>query len=395
MTPGFGYAAAAVCAVMMLSSTAVAQTGLVECDNDWHPRRGRDVEVRNIGQLERAVASARPGDTIVLADGEYRLRTPLDLTAPNVVVRGRSGNRDAVVLRGGGMVGDTVGVALSVSASDIAIADLTVKDVRFHGVQVRGERDVVRFVLHNVRLQDTGQQLLKVSTAPGHFADAGLVACSDFSYTESAPSDYTNGVDLLAGKDWVIRDNTFTRIRGPVSGGWSAGPSILVWKAAENTIVERNTIVDSFRGIALGLESGPADLRRNGERELDHKGGTIRRNVIVNLHPWADEAIEANAAKDVVIEQNSVLVQGQVDWSIAARFASASATVVDNLTNRAIFRRNGGRIQERGNVTTARPEWFADPTTGDLRLSDAGRAATSGSVGAFAVQDRVARVVRP
>ena len=31
----------------------------------------------------------------------------------------------------------------------------------------------------------------------------------------TAPSDYTNGVDILATKRWVIRDNRFSRIRGP------------------------------------------------------------------------------------------------------------------------------------------------------------------------------------
>ena len=121
---------------------------------------------------------------------------------------------------------------------------MTVRDVGYHAVQVRGESGASRFTLHNAVLQDTGQQLLKGSAATnGRFADDGLVACSSFSYTTNAPSDYTNGVDLLATKGWVVRDNQFQRIRGPESGGWSSGPAILVWAASEDTIVERNLIV--------------------------------------------------------------------------------------------------------------------------------------------------------
>lgn len=364
------------------TTEASAQSAVPVCSREWSPLQGRRVNVRSVYQLERAIAEAKPGDTLLLANGDYALRRTLEISTPNLIVRSASGNRDAVVLHGQGMKHDMVKVAIAVSASDVTIADLSVRDVEYHAVQVRGERNVQRFTLFNARLRDTGQQLLKVSTARGRYADAGIVACSDFSYTESAPSDYTNGVDLLAGKDWIIRDNRFSRIRGPASGGYRAGPTILVWLAAVNTIVERNVIVDSFRGIALGLVPEARDLRRGGELAFDHVGGIIRGNVVVNLNRWSDEAIEANAAKEVRIEHNTVLVLGQADWSISARFDTASATVVNNLTNRRILRRNGGHVDERGNVVTATPEWFVDPGAANLRLSALGRTA-AGAAGAF------------
>jgi hypothetical protein len=137
------------------------------------------------------------------------------------------------------MKGDPVGVAISVSASDVAVADLTIRDVGYHAVQVRGERDVARFVLHNARLLDTGQQLLKVSTSDGHYAGrwpGGLLGLQ-------LHGERTQRLHERRGRarrqDWVIRDNHFARIRGPVAGRWSAGPTILVWLAAQNTLVER------------------------------------------------------------------------------------------------------------------------------------------------------------
>jgi hypothetical protein len=351
-------------------------------------RAGRTVRVSSVAALEDRVQSARSGDTILIADGRYRLRRSLDIAAPDVTLRGQSGDRTRVVLHGGGMTGDDVGVAVSVSAPGVTLADLTIRDVGFHAVQVRGERGASRFSLYRSALMDTGQQLLKgsVSREP-IYADDGLVACSSFSYTSNAPSDYTNGVDVLATRGWTIRDNRFERIRGPASQRFAAGPAILAWAAAADTIVERNLIVDSYRGIALGLLEAPNELARGGERVYDHTGGVIRNNVVVNLHGWADEGIEVTAARDVKIEHNTVLVEGSLPWSISVRFPTASASVTNNLTNREVRSRNGGRTTTAGNVTTATREFFHDPLAADLHLKPGTAAGAAGAAPSDAAED--------
>jgi hypothetical protein len=340
------------------------------CPKDgWNPRILRSVNVKNINELVDAVRSAKVGDAILLADGDYPLRGMLDLAVPHVTLRGRNGDPAKVVIHGRGMTGDNVGVAISVSAPNVSVADVTIRDVGYHAVQVRGEQAASAFTLYNARLQDTGQQLLKGSLADNHqVADDGLVACSEFSFTTSAPSDYTNGVDIIGTKGWTIRDNRFIRIRGPESRGWKSSPAILAWGAAEDTLVERNVIIDSFRGIALGLAAGTASSRRNGERAYDHLRGVVRNNVIVNLNNWADEAIEANDARDVRIEHNTVLVESAASpWSIGIRFSS-SALVRNNLTNLQVLLRDGGRATLEGNVTTATRGWFVNPARADLHL---------------------------
>ena len=362
----------------------------------WKPPDGPTRTVSNAGALERAVESARPGDTILLADGSYALDRMIDIRTPRVTLRGKSGDRTKVVLHGRGMKGDSAGVALSVSAPDVTIADLTIRDVGFHAIQVRGEQGASRFTLHNARLQDTGQQLLKGSVSEQRiFADDGLVACSDFAYTSNAPSDYTNGVDLLATRGWVIRDNRFFQIRGPESGGWAAGPAILVWAASENTLVERNLIIDSYRGIALGIQDQPSRYARNGEGSYDHTGGWIRNNVVVNLNPWSDTGIEANAARHVRIEHNTVLVEGKTPWAIDTRFAATDAIVRNNLANRQVFQRQGASVTLDGNVLTARRSWFVDPQAGDLHLTSTGRPAIDAGIRISDVLDDFDRAVRP
>jgi hypothetical protein len=337
----------------------------------WHPpAAARTVDVRNVDELERAAATARPGDTLLIADGEYRLRRTISLGVPDVTMRGRSGDATRVVLRGEGMTSDVVGTAVAIAATGVTVADLTIRDVRWHAVQVRGEAGASRFMLHNARLQDAGQQLVKVSVASHPpYADDGTIACSEIGYTDHAPGTYTNGVDVIAGRGWTIRDNRFTRIRGPEADGWRAGPAILAWGAAAGTLVERNLIVDASRGIALGLGAGAFDHPRGGERRLDHAGGIVRQNVIVNRHAWADEGIETSAAAGVRIEHNTVLVEGRNPWSISIRFPVAAATVRNNLTSRPIVERTGGRTVQHGNVSDARPDWFVDPAALDLRLT--------------------------
>src|SRR5690606_10871477 len=133
-------AIAALAVVAALAEEAIPgdRAGCPGCG--WAPpASGETVVVADVAALEHAVARARPGTTILLRDGTYRLRRMLDVAAPDVVLRGASGDLARVVLGGTGMAERQVGVALSVSAPGMVLADLTVGGVGRHGVQVRGE----------------------------------------------------------------------------------------------------------------------------------------------------------------------------------------------------------------------------------------------------------------
>lgn len=327
--------------------------------------------------LLRALHAARPGAQLLLADGIYRLgpRQTLQIDTPGVAVRGLSGDRDKVIIEGGYN-------GVTVNARGAVVADLTVREPRRHAVQVRGERGAAGVVLYNLHLIDAGQQFVKVSTGDGRsgpFADDGLVACSLVEYTTSSRGtdvsspDYTNGVDILAGRGWVVRDNVFRRIR---SGAGPAGPAILVWKNAQDTVIKRNLIIDSWRGIALGLQR-PDGLSRGGpDAVYDHRDGLVENNVILALSERGDAAIENNFALNSRILHNTVYynphIHHAVGWSIEYRFAPTSVTIANNLTNLPIARRRPSprsRAWERGNVTQARAAWFRDVLHGDFHLT--------------------------
>jgi hypothetical protein len=320
--------------------------------------------------------TASPDTTLLLADGIYRLapNQSLEVKVPRITIRSASGNREAVIIEGGYN-------NISVNADDCTVADLTLRNPRFHNIQIRGERGVKRTKIYNTHLLDAGQQFVKVSTGDGtsgQFADEGLVACSLIEYTTYSqgtgvsPPHYTNGVAILAGRGWVVRDNVFRRIR---SKNGPAGPAILAWKNAMGTVIQRNLILDSWRGIALGLGL-PNERTRGGlEAAYDHQNGLVENNVILALHEPADAAIENNFALNSRIVHNTVYyneaIKHAAHWSIEYRFSPTTAVIKNNLTNLPIIRRLPYPAQEaivEGNVTEAKENWFQDLMSGDIHL---------------------------
>lgn len=340
---------------------------------------GATVTVSTTAELQNAVNNLTSGTTILIADGTYELTNTLNLRGvSNVVIRGASGNRDAVVLRGRGMANSNYGnvphVLAVYDADDVTIADLTLQDAYYHLVQVHGEADADRVRFYNLHLLDSGEQFIKVSTAgnPGPYADGGIVECSLFEYTDRARSDYTNAVDVLAGSEWMIRDNEFRNIRAPA--GQLAGPAVLLWRNTIDSVVERNLFVECDRAIALGLSS-PDGNTRDGETTYDFQNGTIRNNMIYREGP-GDIGITVNYARDVSIYHNTVIQNGTFPWgTIEYRFESTNATIFNNLTDGPIWQRNDAGASLGNNVTNASPGWFVDAAAGDLHLTAGATAA--------------------
>ncbi len=339
-------------------------------------QRVEHIKSGDVQGLSAKLAKAVPYTTLFLADGLYTLSPDqsLEVLTAHVTLRSASGKREAVIIEGGYN-------NISVNSDDFTVADVTLQNPIFHNIQVRGEKGIARPKMYNVRMRDAGQQLLKVSAGDGlhgKFADAGLVACSLLEYSTYARGtsislpNYTNGVDILAGKDWIVRDNVFRRIR---SAEGPAGPAILAWKNSLNTMIQRNLIIDCWRGISLGL-STPDKYRRGGSQiPYDHQNGLVESNVILALTAQADAAIENNYALNSRIFHNTVYyseaIQHAVNWSIEVRFALTTAVIKNNLTNLPIIARQPLPTQPAlvlGNVVDARQSWFRNVHERDAHL---------------------------
>ncbi len=290
----------------------------------------------------QAIEGALDGDEILLADGNYALGQYAVQITRSITVRGASGNRDAVRIQGQGYAVDSEG--FMVHGSDVTIADLTIWNVRDHAISLKGESGVQAPHVYNVHLYDIGTQHVKATPGGIH---AGVVACSRLGYTPGGVrGDYIDAIDVHQGIDWIVRDNEIYNHWGDGSGCEvdvncgtyepGGGPAILFWNNSSGTMVERNRILDSFRGIALGFGS-------------PHAGGVVRNNFFYQSEPgrpgvngWipGDMGIQVDRGSGTAVDHNTVILGGTYPGPIEV-WNSASVAARNNLLTRPVWDRGG------------------------------------------------------
>lgn len=331
---------------------------------------GRTVTVGTFNELRDALEDANNTGgnvTILLRDGIYEFNGFLRAsrkTSTNITIRSLSGNRDGVILRGQGMSGYTSHI-FWVSGDYTTIADVSIGSVANHPIQVFGENDPDNLLIHNVRIFDAGEQLFKVSVdnaRRGERPENGIIECSLFEYTTPrGPQWYMGGIDAHNSVNWIVRDNFFRNIRSPTSE--PTEHAIHFWGGSEGTIIERNIIINSDRGIGFGLGSGS---------ETGHTGGIIRNNFIYHaaLSDAGDVGIGLEGAPGARVYNNTIFFEHAYANAIEYRFGSTTGVeIANNLTNKRIQQRDNGQAVLENNVTNADRSWFRNPTTGDLHLT--------------------------
>jgi hypothetical protein len=323
---------------------------------------GLVLHVRTEQEFRAAIndVNTRGGNaTILVANGVYRIASSASfpyITGSKVILRSLSGKRDSVILEGGGMrdVQPATENGLLIAGDHVTIADLTIRNVGNHGIQVSGHG----LLVHNVRIQDTYQQMLKGATDRA-VIDSGIVQCCLFEYTAGrGPNYYIGGIDVHKGRNWIVRDNVFGHIQSP--GGAIAEHAVHFWNNSENSTVERNLIRNCDRGIGFGLGNSA------------HLGGIIRNNFIVHDGGgvFPDVGIGLENSPGTKVYNNTIFIT--YPNAIEYRFASTgNVSIVNNLCNQAIRARDGANASLSHNLTNARQDWFVAPATGDLRLASA------------------------
>ncbi len=369
---------------------------------------GRVMADGNETTLRQVVSGAAEGSTILLADGTYTFDEAPDgsfsglyFTTNNVTLRGASGDATAVVLDSNYADHGGSTAPITIQASGITVADLTVKRSIFHLIHFSGGG--TDSVVHNVVLEDGGQQFLKSSS--GGLVENVEVSCSLFTMTESGRDNvwgygatdgnttcYTGGIDSHEGVNWTVVDNHFQGIFCDASGperpvhskkadqrggmtynnGGLAEHAIHMWDSPSGGhTIERNTIVDCARGIGVGFQA-------------EVYGARIANNMIFSRHASArehDVAISVERGHGTRILNNTVFYGSDQGYSngIEIRWDVTSDTVVaNNLMNRGVQLRNNAQATVSNNVDNAELSWFEDAETGNLRLVDCNVAGVSG-----------------
>lgn len=349
-----------------------------------------NVQAGNAADLANKIRNAGSNTTVLVPAGTYQLTAATGLlrigangNVKNVALRGATGNRGDVIIRGPGMSVDSSGTVphclMIENAQDVLVANLSLGDVWFHPITIQGASGADRVRVYNCRLFDPGEQFLKSnpfnsdgSANPQGYSGAsdGIVEYCVFEFTTTARQWYTEGVDVHGGHRWIVRHNLFQNIRGP-SGAQLVGGAIDFWNRSTGTLVENNTIYNCEVGIRLGI------LDRAGYN--DHEGGIIRNNFIYRAAGstnQSDVGIIVNDSPNTQVLHNTVLLNGTYSNAIEVRFGtSTNVRVANNLCDAAIVKRDSATGTHTGNQTSAPAALFTDAPSADLHLKPTASAA--------------------
>ncbi|QEG41397.1 GDSL-type esterase/lipase family protein [Roseimaritima ulvae] len=282
---------------------------------DWFPQAkpwsqgdGESHHVATVEELFTAVGKVRPGDSILVADGHYRLPRYFEITTDNVTLRSASGNRDRVILDGAGSRhGELLGIT---GCQGVTIADLTIQNVKYNGIKLNSDRGVQRVTVHNCVLHNIWQRGVK---APGLRENAKQLSPRDcrvqfclfyndrpkqFSDDETDTpqtfnGNYIGGIDVKNTTNWTISDNVFIGIQGRTREGRGC---IYISEDGRNCVIERNVFLNCDIGIALGNPSLEYSAR--------HAVDCVVQNNLVSDCP--ETGILACYSKDCQIRNNTV-----------------------------------------------------------------------------------------
>lgn len=351
-------------------------------DQPWWPKapplpapRGEVIRVETVEQLFAAVEDVRPGGTVLLEEGHYRMPRYLELRTDDVTLRGASGRRDRVILDGvQSRHGELVGIS---GCSGVTIADLTIQNIKWNGFKINSNLfatnvTIRNCVIHNVwqrgvkgpavdeedrdRFRPTDcriQYCLFYNDRPKQFSD------DPADTPESFGGNYIGGIDAMHARRWVISDNVFLGIHGRTGEGRGA---IFLWNESEDCVVERNVVVDCDTGICLG------NPHRNRDTRWHDRGCVVRNNFVTRC---SETGMLAAYTRDCLIAHNTIHdPSSKLRRLIWVQQRNDNLVVAHNLlSGPRLLDTGSSEFVDRGNI--AGPDLsdiFLDATTGNLRL---------------------------
>lgn len=338
------------------------------------PPSGRIVSVADVEQFRKAVAGAKDGDTIALADGDYNCVPYVWMKDKHhVTIRGASGDPTKVKLTGKGFDKggdhDNEDIFWLDSSENITFADLTFAETHAYGLKINSETGPKNIKVYNCHFRDIGIRGIKgtANTSTNNYAKGGEVRYCWFENTKIPPSnwqfdgDYITSIDMMRLDEWVFADNVFKNIKG--RNGQARG-AIFVWVGSKHVTVERNVFIDCDRGVCFGNAA-------NGDKSTHIKDSVCRNNFFVTSS--SDAPIEISWAEDIKVFHNSILktcANGHNDRGIRVISNTNCKNIeIDNNIFSGSF--DGAEAKERGNYSGPLDGYFVDPAHGNLRLTAA------------------------
>ncbi|MHC4716735.1 MAG: Calx-beta domain-containing protein, partial [Planctomycetota bacterium] len=332
----------------------------------WH--------VHTISDLETAVSNYDSGDEILIYPGTYVLEVNLYLNTPDVLFRGSTGDPDDVILTGPGMnVNADPREGLNINADDVTVRDLTVQEVYWNGIHIRGENDVDRTWISNVKTLNCGERHIKGSSdqnSTTKICDDTIIEFVVMEQTkekQGTPDDnYIGGIDVMGMKNLTIRDCVGINIHGATGGGRGM---MMVYQGIDGATVERCKAYGCDRGICFGNPSG------TGHQYMAPwcvVGGIIR-NCFVTRPGASTIALELCDTKDVKVYHNSIYSEDASYWRVVHLWGPNTQNLQSkyNIIRGQVAEVSGGTWTDVGSIigSAPQPNWFVDWTLADLHLT--------------------------
>ncbi|MBU2869086.1 right-handed parallel beta-helix repeat-containing protein [Colwellia sp. E2M01] len=318
------------------------------------PNYYKTYAVNNVKQVYQALNTIKNDQgysAIIFNEGVYHLKHTLNITSPNLMFLSKSADPSNTILRGNGMK-PTKGVdnLLYIAAPNFIIDGLTLEQAGNHLIQIAGEKGARKPIIRNAILQDSYEQLIKVTYSKKHrdkFSNEGVIENNLFRYTKGVgPNYYIGGIDAHGIRNWVIQNNIFENIASPSK--YMAEHAIHLWNDTFNNVVKNNLIINSDRGIGFGM-------RMQNPNYIYHSnfGGVIEDNIIYhenNNNKFSDVGVILEGSPNTMIENNIIFLEHNYPNAIEYRFEQSTNIVIkNNTTNKDIQQRNGAQASVKKN----------------------------------------------
>jgi len=332
------------------------------------------VEVSTVEELIRAIENARPGQTILVADGHYRMPRYVEIRVDRVTLRGASGHRERVVIDGvQSMHGELLGFR---GCSDVTVGDLTIQNIRYNGFKINSDSGVQRLTIHNCIIHNIWQRGVKGVKVPPENREALRPKGCRVQYClfyndrpkrladdpqDIAQGNYIAGIDVMYATGWTICDNVFVGIQGRTFEGRGA---VFLWFDTQDCVVERNIIIDCDVGLQLGNAHRADNVQYHCLR-------CVARNNFITRAPEA--GIVTVYTKDCAVVHNTIHdPDSRMGRLLRTVFTNDGLLVANNLlSGPGTSNESDSEIRFVGNLLRDASGAFADPAHGDLHLTQA------------------------
>jgi len=372
----------------VVSATAAAQPGVVQ-----------QVLVSSMAELQDAINAAPPqGVVITVKAGDYTLDNTIIVQSKNsITIQGATDNPADTVIRGDGMNGGILHNVYVNGSSYLTVKNLTLRDSYYHGIQVNNGSQY--FHADNLELWDNGESAFKITAGEwgvegtDQYSDYGLIENCHFGFTSAGARDVIEGIDGVAAKGWVVRNNVAENVRQ--TNGSIAYAMYFKGNSIDSVFVN-NTVINSDVGISFGDGSTGYQWFRYGDTSFEHRGGLIANNVIkstaldtglvlrsatgfkvYNNTVWNGDAYTANSISLRVSDtqppagwatpqptQNGEIVNNIFRFAIEPDYGTANQQLSDTIVKENNLA--GGQSLS----TALDPALFVDAANGDFHLAD-------------------------